>query len=210
MIQKLITVAQFGAEAIFWLLLILSVMSVAIMIERYWTLRVVKAKSRKILDRLRESLQANQLAELEDLSRDRDSMEGRALSYALRHLKNHGNKGIADIFNGFISLERQYLEKHLSFLATVGSNAPFIGLLGTVFGIMKAFKDLSVSQGDAAAVMSGISEALGATAFGLFVAIPAVIAYNAYQRQVKLIIQNLSGVRDLFSAYAKTDRKGQE
>jgi biopolymer transport protein ExbB len=210
MINKLISFAQFGAEAVFWLLLILSVISVAIIIERFWTLNSIKVRSRKVFARLREALQANQLSELEDLSRDRDSLEGRALSYGIRHFKKNGERGIEEIFNGFISMERGFLEKHLNFLATVGSNAPFIGLLGTVFGIMKAFRDLSISQGDAAAVMAGISEALGATAFGLFVAIPAVIAYNSYQKQVKLILQNLTSVKELCVAYAKTNKGGAE
>ena len=95
------------------------------------------------------------------------------------------------------------MRSYAHFLATVGSNAPFIGLLGTVFGIMKAFNDLGVSQGDAASVMVGIAEALVATAVGLFVAIPAVVAYNIYQKQVKQVMQNLETVRELSLAYAK-------
>ena len=103
-------------------------------------------------------------------------------------------------------MERPFLEKHLNFLATVGSNAPFIGLLGTVFGIMDAFRGLATSQGDAAAVMIGISKALVATAIGLIVAIPAVIAYNYYNKQVRAIFQGLDGLRDLCIAYAKSHK----
>jgi biopolymer transport protein ExbB len=82
--------------------------------------------------------------------------------------------------------ERRGLEKRLVILSTLGNNTPFIGLLGTVLGIMKAFRDLA-EMGDSgpAVVMRGISEALIATAMGLGVAIPVVIAYNALSRVVQ-------------------------
>jgi biopolymer transport protein ExbB len=80
---------------------------------------------------------------------------------------------------------RVHLERNLTFLASVGSNAPFIGLFGTVLGIIRAFADLAGNlDGGADVVMAGISEALVATAVGIFVAVPAVVAYNAFQRQV--------------------------
>ena len=78
------------------------------------------------------------------------------------------------------------LERNLGILGTLGNNAPFIGLFGTVLGIIKAFADLSRNQaGGAGAVMSGISEALVATAVGLMVAIPAVMAFNFFQARVR-------------------------
>ena len=77
--------------------------------------------------------------------------------------------------------EMDHLESHLSFLATVGSVSPYIGLLGTVWGIMNSFRSLSsVTQATIAHVAPGIAEALIATAMGLFAAIPAVVAYNRY------------------------------
>ncbi|MEI7973576.1 MAG: MotA/TolQ/ExbB proton channel family protein, partial [Bdellovibrio sp.] len=96
------------------------------------------------------------------------------------------------------------LEKSLGFLATIGSNAPYIGLLGTVLGIMKAFHDLATApEAGQQTVMAGISLALVATAAGLFVAIPAVVAYNAYQKQVKGILQSLDALKEMCLAYAK-------
>jgi len=81
------------------------------------------------------------------------------------------------------------LEKRLGILATFGNNAPFIGLFGTVLGIIKAFHDLGISKEfGVRVVMTGISEALVATAMGLFVAIPSVIAYNYFVRRVKKIL----------------------
>ena len=87
---------------------------------------------------------------------------------------------------GTVTAERMRMERGLPFLATVGANAPFIGLFGTVLGIIHAFHDLSVNTSEASeAVMAGISEALVATAVGLLVAIPAVVLYNSFQRWVK-------------------------
>jgi biopolymer transport protein ExbB len=125
----------------------------------------------------------------------------------LRHAREKGTAGIEEIFSSFVAIERPALDRYLGFLATVGSNAPFIGLLGTVFGIMDAFRALSQSQGDANVVMAGISQALIATAAGLMVAIPAVIAYNYFQKKVKAVILNLNSVRDLTLAYAKSGLK---
>ena len=96
------------------------------------------------------------------------------------------------------------MEKRISFLATVGSNAPSIGLLGTVFGIMDAFRGLSTSQGDITAVMAGISQALVATAIGLIVAIPAVVAYNFFQRKARSVLQELDTAKNVCVAYAKS------
>ena len=81
------------------------------------------------------------------------------------------------------------------FLGTLGNNAPFIGLFGTVLGIIKAFNDLAFNpEGGPSVVMSGISEALVATAVGLFVAIPAVIMFNTYNRKVKAHMSNIESI----------------
>lgn len=200
--QKIFAAAQSGAEGILWLLIILSVFSIAIIFERWLSLGRHKKNSANANDIMQEALQSNNLDELEAISKDRNSIEGRALAYGLRHVKENGKEGLEHIFNSYAIMEKPKLEKYLNFLATVGSNAPFIGLLGTVLGIMKAFKDLSLSQGDAGAVMTGIAEALVATAVGLFVAIPAVIAYNYFQKQVKNLINGLESVKELCIAYA--------
>jgi biopolymer transport protein TolQ len=205
--EKFFTIAKVGHEATLWLLIALSVFSIAFILERYFTLRKARANSQKVASRVRESLQSNNLSEIEDLARDKESLEGRALSYALRHIKERGIEGLEEIFNSYVMVERSTLDRYLSFLATVGSNAPFIGLLGTVFGIMDAFRGLATSHGDAAVVMVGISNALVATAVGLMVAIPAVISYNYFQRQVRGVLQNLESVRDLCLAHAKTIKK---
>lgn len=204
--QKIFLAAQNGAEFILWLLLFLSVASIATIIERFITLRALKNQSQKAQARLKDALQSASLGDLEDLAKDRDTLEGRAVSYAIRNMKEKGSEGIEEIFNSFIAMEKPNMEKNLNFLGTLGNNAPFIGLLGTVLGIMKAFNDLGVDQ-NAAAVMTGIAEALVATAIGLFVALPAVMAFNYFQKQVKTIVQGLEAVRELCVAYAKQSKR---
>jgi len=94
------------------------------------------------------------------------------------------------------------LENHLSFLATVGSTSPYVGLFGTVWGIMSAFHSLGqVQQATIAMVAPGISEALVATAMGLFTAIPAVIAYNYFANKVEKIQNRLETFQEEFSNY---------
>lgn len=203
--QKIFLAAQNGAEFILWFLILLSIFSIGAIIERWVTLRALRAHSQRALKRLKDTLQSASLSELEDLGKDRDSLEGRAVNYALRNLKENSAAGVEEIFNSFIIMERPMMERSLSFLATVGSNAVFIGLLGTVLGIMKAFNDMGVEQ-NAQAVMVGIAEALVSTAVGLFVAIPAVVAYNYFKKQVSGIIQGLEAVRELCVAYAKQKR----
>lgn len=202
--QKIFAAAQGGADSILYLLLATSVVSVAMIIERWWVLRAIRSNSLRIKRKMEEALQGNTLADLEDIAKERDTLEGRAVSYALRQVKDKSAAGAEEIFNSFIVMQRPQLERFLSFLATVGSNGPFVGLLGTVLGIMKAFNDLGANASDPSVVMVGIAEALVATAVGLFVAIPAVIAYNYFQRQVKYILQSLEGVKELSIAYIKT------
>jgi biopolymer transport protein TolQ len=96
--------------------------------------------------------------------------------------------------------EMEYLEKHLAFLATVGSVSPYIGLLGTVWGIMNAFRGLAnVHQATLAQVAPGIAEALIATAIGLFAAIPAVVAFNYYAREIDSLSTRFESFMEEFS-----------
>ncbi|WP_320823499.1 protein TolQ [Reinekea sp.] len=100
-----------------------------------------------------------------------------------------------------VSKESEHLDSHLSFLATVGSTSPYIGLFGTVWGIMNSFLGLAtVTQVSLATVAPGIAEALIATAMGLFAAIPAVIAYNRYAARAEKMLTNLDTFAEEFSA----------
>ncbi len=100
-----------------------------------------------------------------------------------------------------MSREEEKLEHHLGFLATVGSTSPYVGLFGTVWGIMNSFRGLAnVQQATIATVAPGISEALIATAMGLFAAIPAVIAYNRFSSRVELLLNRYETFADEFSS----------
>lgn len=103
-----------------------------------------------------------------------------------------GIDGVRRALDAALSREMEKLSRHLSFLATVGSTAPFIGLFGTVWGIVNAFQGIALSKNTSlVAVAPGIAEALVATAFGLVAAIPAVVAYNKFTADLKRLAANM-------------------
>jgi biopolymer transport protein TolQ len=105
-----------------------------------------------------------------------------------------------------LAKEQALLEKHLPFLATVASVSPYIGLFGTVWGIMNSFRGLAgSSQATLSAVAPGISEALIATAIGLFAAIPALIAYNKFISESDSLVSSMEGFKEEFSAVLHRD-----
>ncbi len=117
-------------------------------------------------------------------------------SPALDSLKDRMERSMTVIFNK----ESEDIEKNLTFLATAGSTAPFIGLFGTVWGIMNSFKSIAVAQNTNLAVVApGIAEALFATALGLFVAIPAVVAYNKISNDISKYFVSLETFMDEFT-----------
>ncbi len=120
---------------------------------------------------------------------------------------DRGSNAVGEAMAGVKARLRIDMERNLGVLGTLGNNAPFIGLFGTVLGIIKAFADLARNQsGGAAAVMSGISEALVATAVGLMVAIPAVIAFNYFQGKVRKTIARVDAIAHLVLATIPDER----
>ncbi len=110
-------------------------------------------------------------------------------------------QGVQRAMRVALTREEESLETHLPFLATVGSTSPYVGLFGTVWGIMNSFRSLAnMSQATLASVAPGISEALIATAMGLFAAIPAVIGYNRFSAQVEVLMTRYHTFADEFSA----------
>jgi biopolymer transport protein ExbB len=180
-----------GAEWVMWLLIGLSVASVAVIIERVLALRALRSDPSRLRADLTKGLREGGFAQARTL------LEGQkhpAAAVARRGVDGHEAdatpKQVEEAMAAESVAQRRSLERRFSFLATVGANAPFIGLFGTVIGILQAFDALGRSgMGGAAvapqAVMSSIAEALVATAIGLGVAIPAVFAYNMLQRTVK-------------------------
>lgn len=202
--EKIFAVAHYADQVVLIVLAIMSILSVAMIIERFATLKRISNESHRMRARIRMALQTSSISDFEDIAKDPISIEGRAAGLAIKHLKTNGDKGFEEVFNTFVLTEKPDLEKYLAVLATIASNAPFIGLLGTVLGIMKAFNDLALAQ-DAGqqTVMAGISVALVATAAGLFVAIPAGMFFNYFTRKVKAILTSVESVKELGIAYSK-------
>lgn len=205
--EKIFALAKYADQVVLIILAIMSVVSIAMIFERYMTLSKISAKSAAVRAKIKSFLTQGQVVGFKELGQDLESIEGRAASYGLKHLEANGLDGFEEVFNTYVLTEKPELEKYLSVLATIASNAPFIGLLGTVLGIMKAFNDLALaSDAGQQTVMAGISVALIATAAGLFVAIPAGIFYNYYSRKVKGIVASLESVKELGTAYAKSKK----
>ena len=125
-----------------------------------------------------------------------NKMRDRAISSNVNALKERMNRSMQVTFNK----ESEVIEKNLTFLATAGSTAPFIGLFGTVWGIMNSFQSIAIAQNTNLAVVApGIAEALFATALGLFVAIPAVVAYNKITSDLSKYFISLESFIDEFT-----------
>lgn len=198
--QALMSFALLGAGWVLWLLVFLSIGCVAVSLERvYYLVRDTTDRLglQRAIDRFLKDGDREQLAgQLKGLK----GFEARVLEAGIE-LSPMGVNAAEKAMSGTAVAEKMKMERGLAFLATVGSNAPFLGLFGTVLGIIKAFHDLSVNTADASeAVMAGISEALVATAVGLMVAIPAVVLYNMFNRWVKGRLSRSESLSDLFLA----------
>jgi biopolymer transport protein ExbB len=187
--EKFLQFALVGAEWVLWLLVVLSVISVYVMIERYMFFRQMAGTDAAIRRKLLVTLADRDFATASNMVKGQPGSGARIVAEMLES-EPRGPAAVEAALNATRSEEKLRLERNLAFLGTLGSNAPFIGLFGTVLGIIQAFNDLAktglkAGGESSAAVMSGISEALVATAVGLLVAIPAVVAYNLFQRRVK-------------------------
>lgn len=205
--ERIFSIAHYADQAVLYLLILLSLISIVMIFERYGKLKKISKASNLIRAKMASGIADRNLEVIKEV--DRDTVEGRALSYALDHLDKNGIEGLDEMFETISKIERPKLEKSLGFLATVGANAPYIGLFGTVLGIMKAFQDLgNAADVGQQTVMAGISSALVATAAGLMVAIPAVLAYNYFQRLVKGTLSNIESLKLMVIAYAKSKGEG--
>lgn len=180
---------ELGAEWVLWLLLCLSVISIAIMVERGIALYRRRGDAAALAKLVHVHLSEGRADELLAAIRDRRSVEAVVLRAGLER-RHDGPAAAEEAMQAAQVAERQELDRYLAFLGTVGSNAPFIGLAGTVIGIMQAFRNLggNLQAGASSTVMSAIAEALVATLIGLLVAVPAVIAFNYFQRRIKVRI----------------------
>jgi biopolymer transport protein ExbB/TolQ len=185
--RKLLGVTLTSAEWVLWLLVVLSVLSIALMLERavyFATHRLADSEA------LAVRLARGEFDAVRAAINGKKGMEAAVIREGLASTAQ-GADTVEQVIASTVARERPQYERYLSFLGTLGNNAPFIGLFGTVLGIIKAFHDLGAANVRGAAiqqtVMAGISEALVATAVGLAVAIPAVVAFNIFNRQLKTL-----------------------
>jgi biopolymer transport protein TolQ len=190
-------------------LIVASIWSWAIIVEKLFTFR----RARREADSFEQMFWSGQsLEELyATLARDRTQSMAALFVAAMREWKRsvEGNiralggiqLRVEKVMDVTISREMERLDRRLLFLATVGSTAPFIGLFGTVWGIMSSFQAIAISKNTSLAVVApGIAEALFATALGLLAAIPAVMAYNKFSADSARIAQRLEAFADEFAA----------
>lgn len=196
--ERFLDFALLGAEWVMWLLVVLSVVSVYVMIERIIFFGSVSRGDTELRRRLVTALGDGAFDKVIEMTKGTPGVGARIVGEMAAQARR-GRAAVEAAMTGGRAEEKIRLERNLSFLGTLGANAPFIGLFGTVLGIIQAFNELSrsgISPGgqQSASVMAGISEALVATAVGLLVAIPAVVAYNIFQRRVKRTLAQADGL----------------
>jgi biopolymer transport protein ExbB len=194
-----------GSKWILYVLLGLSVIAVGLMLERLWFYiqeRKPGAALAAALAALKKSGPKDALGKL----RDQPSMQAAIARTCLERAED-GAAAVEECKAAAIESERGRYERGLAFLGTLGNNAPFIGLFGTVLGIIRSFKDLAVSSlQNTQTVETGIAQALVATAVGLLVALPAVATYNAFTRHVERTTSSAEVIGHEILAYLKTPR----
>lgn len=183
LMQKLVFVASIASQAVLYILLALSVFSIGVIIERWVYFFKRRDDLDTLSDRLRKAFGRKDVAAARKLLADSRSVEAAIVREALDWYED-GPEAVEQILAKATRLRRKSFESGLLFLGTLGNNAPFIGLFGTVLGIVTSFRELGNNQmGAMGNVMSGIAEALIATAVGILVALPAVIFYNVFQKK---------------------------
>jgi biopolymer transport protein ExbB len=182
--QLLDLMLRAGSRWVLWLMLALSLAAVAVIAERAWFF-LRERPPRDALDAaVRALAQTGPTAALGKLH-GAPSMEAAVARACLAHAAD-GAAAVESHKAAAIEEERLRYERRIAFLGTLGNNAPFVGLFGTVLGIIRAFHDLAGSSAQGTqAVMAGIAEALVATGVGLLVALPAVATYNYFVRRVE-------------------------
>jgi biopolymer transport protein ExbB/TolQ len=187
---QLLSIALLGAEWVLWLLVVLSFISVMIIVERAAFFFAQRGDLRQLTDDVCRLIREGQTAEARTRLAAQPQLAARVALAGL-DAAGRGTDAVADALVAAKAEMKMVMERNLAVLGTLGSNAPFIGLFGTVIGIIQAFHNLAhSSQKGPAVVMESLSEALVATAVGLLVAIPAVIAFNYFQRRMRAVLMS--------------------
>ena len=167
------------------LLLILSVFALAVIIDRIWAYRGLRINEQRLMERVKSALKRKKQDEAIYIC---ESATNPLTDVLMVGIKNQGMpiEDVAELVDGSMLKTRTILEKRLSILSTISFIAPLLGLLGTVLGIIRAFRDLALSgSGGPSVVMMGVAEALVTTVLGILIAIPASIAYNFFINHIR-------------------------
>ncbi len=199
MVQQLMSLLSHGVEWVLYLLIALSVIVLGLGVERWFALFRIRAEQARVKSLLAKALKGDQEAEAQ--LRAHPSVPAKMV-VALADQHYTAPEALQEYIDSAMTEERSRLERNLAFLATVGSNAPFIGLFGTVLGIVNAFADLATAETTGPqVVMAGISEALVATAVGIGVAIPALVLFNIFKSRSKNLLRQAETLTKLFMAH---------
>ncbi|HKY38237.1 MAG TPA: MotA/TolQ/ExbB proton channel family protein [Polyangiaceae bacterium] len=189
----------YGASWVLWLLVALSVLSLAVVLERLLFFAKTRGNAGALRAELHQGLSGGDLEPFRQRLEASLSLEACIVGAGLRSISP---REAEERMAAEAQLQRLRSERYLAFLGTLGNNAPFVGLLGTVFGIIGAFAQLDASGGQlTTGLMAEIGEALVATAIGLLVALPAVAAYNAFQRTIQVRLQRGEALGRVFVAH---------
>lgn len=206
--NELRALAGAGAGWVMWLLLALSVVVLAVAIERAIVLLLATDDISALRRNLASALGRRDLVAARGLVVGSRSIEAQVLAAGLGALPR-GAAAVEERLASEAQLTKLLMERRLGILGTIGANAPFIGLLGTVIGIIRAFHALDASGGQVStALMAEIGEALTATAVGLFVALPAVALFNFFSRQIAGRIARAEALGREMLSFVKDERRG--
>ena len=204
-VERLLKVALLGSSWVLYLLLVLSVVSLTVALERWIFFRRHRDNVGQLQKELADALIAEDLPQVERLLNGNRSIEARVVRAALWWIDG-GPGAVADAIEAELARTKHELERGLNLLGTLGNNAPFVGLLGTVIGVIEAFHqlgDAGKNQGAMGNVMAGIAEALVATGVGLFVALPAVVVFNLIQKRVDEIETGVQALGKLITTFVQ-------
>lgn len=183
--ERLTAFAMLGATWVMWLLVALSIVGVAIVLERLYFMIATRDDLASLRAELIKRLRGGDVTGAKKRLGVSKSFEAR-IALAGLDLSDEGAESAEERMSGEAGLAKLAMERNLAFLGTVGNNAPFVGLLGTVIGVIRAFHELDATGGQVSAgLMREIGEALVATAIGLIVALPAVAFFNLFQRMIR-------------------------
>jgi biopolymer transport protein ExbB/TolQ len=208
--ENLQEIAKVGATVVLYLLIALSVISIGIVVERWWYYSRRKTNIKQLSDGLARLLRRGDREGAIKLLQTTRAVEAEVIVSALEYY-DEGAGSFTEMVEKEVRDRRGAVEGGLLFLGTLGNNAPFIGLFGTVLGIVHSFRELGAAQpgaggtGNMDNVMNGIAEALISTAVGILVAIPAVVAYNVFSKRAAQIEENVGSLENVVLATLKSE-----